>query len=104
MANKFQKSLQERQNVISTTAARPVAVTDEWAAGFPDSEPESSGPKSAINIENYLRPSDSRMAKNKTFYLDEDVIAAVRFAAKTQRMTDSKMVNDILRTVLMGQK
>ncbi len=40
------------------------------------------------------------MAKNKTFYLDAAVIDALHRAAVAQKVTDSKLVNDILRKIL----
>lgn len=53
-----------------------------------------------INLDAYIIKETERIAKNKTFYLDQAVIDAVKAAAKRQRITDSKLVNDILRKVL----
>jgi hypothetical protein len=36
--------------------------------------------------------------------LDEAVISALRHAAQTRQVTYSKIVNDILRTVLVDEK
>lgn len=52
------------------------------------------------DIGEYLRRDNQRLAKNKTFYLDSDVIEAIKTTAKSQNVTDSKLVNDILRRVL----
>lgn len=51
-------------------------------------------------VASYLIRTPERMAKNKTFYLDEVVINGIRSAAKKQKVTESKLVNDILRGVL----
>lgn len=52
------------------------------------------------DIGEYLRRDNLRLAKNKTFYLDNDVIEEIKNTAKAQQVTDSKLVNDILRRVL----
>ena len=48
----------------------------------------------------YIRRTPQRSAKNKTFYLDEAVISAIKAAAKRQKVTESKLVNDILSKIL----
>lgn len=53
-----------------------------------------------VDLSAYLVPETPRLAKNKTFYLDTAVIEAVHEAATEQKITDSKLVNDILRKVL----
>jgi len=52
------------------------------------------------DISGYLRRDTQRLAKNKTFYLDTQLIEAIKSTAKKQNVTDSKLVNDILRRVL----
>lgn len=52
------------------------------------------------DLSEYIARTPKRMAKNKTFYLDVDVIEALKNAAKQQNITDSRLCNDILRTVL----
>jgi len=68
----------------------PQIETQEKSAALPD-------------LSEYLRLEPQRQAKNKTFYLDVDVIEAVKSAAKAQRITDSKLVCDILRHILLGE-
>jgi len=68
----------------------PPIETQEKSAALPD-------------LSEYLRLEPQRQAKNKTFYLDVDVIEAVKSAAKAQRITDSKLVCDILRHILLGE-
>lgn len=59
----------------------------------------------AINLSNdleaYIVRENGRKAKNKTFYLDETVIQAIRKSAATQHVTESKLVNDILKKILV---
>lgn len=64
---------------------------------IPAIEPETTA---IPDIGGYLIREPQRSAKNKTFYLDGDVIDAVKAAARSQNVTDSKLVNDILRRVL----
>lgn len=48
----------------------------------------------------FIVRDEGRSAKNKTFYLDEAVIDALHRAAVAQKITDSKLVNDILKKIL----
>lgn len=52
-----------------------------------------------VDLSQFLRPDNRRTAQNKTFYLDQGVIDAVKAAAKKQKVAESKLVNDILRSV-----
>jgi hypothetical protein len=120
MANKFQKSVLERleeeakrqssQKKAGVTEDSPLA--DERAV---EQEPavrtaEIAEPENVIvapvqesfipDISQFIRHDPQRVAKNKTFYLDADVIDNIKITAKKQRTTDSKLVNDILRKIL----
>lgn len=68
-------------------AAKPTPLVEPERPGVPD-------------LSAFLPQSPERVAKNKTFYLDEEVIDALHQAAKSQKMTDSRLANEILRTVL----
>lgn len=124
MTNKFTKSVLERQakeQKLATTAARPVKTepTASQTVSVPTPEPElqpstpvaekprrrseKSAKEPTANIPNldaFIVREPSRTAKNKTFYLDAAVIEAVRRAAAAQKVTDSKLVNDILKKIL----
>ncbi|MCL2837354.1 MAG: hypothetical protein FWE00_11585 [Defluviitaleaceae bacterium] len=142
MPNKFQRSVQERQNTQVVRNAGAAAMEEERKAVPPpvsaptekaaapsaaksavaaviEGERKAALPpepgraekaavppavKPAVDIGEYLRPSPARLAKNKTFYLDEDVISALKAAAQSRQVTDSKLANDIMRTVLLGKK
>lgn len=43
---------------------------------------------------------DVKRSKNKTFYLEEEVIFAISRTAKSRKVSESKLVNDILVHVL----
>lgn len=123
MANKFQKSVLERleQDVTRQKQAAPPKENQKLKENIPtDPKKEATIIKGPISksvaaestqtfftqvfqptdIGDYLRRDTQRIAKNKTFYLDADVIEAVKSTAKAQGVTDSKLVNDILRRVL----
>ena len=153
MANKFTKSVLERQAieakrqkgqespspapVAEAAAAQPVAapaqppmetldapvrvaLRDDGAPAYTlsvhrteptvqeelpqdnEAEPQNSVMQNGLSdlVAAYVIRTPERVAKNKTFYLDEAVITAVRAAAKRQKVTESKLVNDILRGVL----
>lgn len=126
MANKFTQSILERQykeaqeekRTKKKKAAAP-EPTETAAVAEPEVQPEPvvlpQTPKETektkvshpvivmapeVNLDAYIIKETERVAKNKTFYLDQAVIEAIRFAAKKQKITDSKLVNDILRKVL----
>lgn len=63
--------------------------------------PGSPGPAAPpVDLTEFIVRDEGRMAKNKTFYLDAAVIDALHRAAVAQKVTDSKLVNDILRKIL----
>lgn len=66
-------------------------------------EPKQAPPthQPLADVSDYLQREPTRQAKNKTFYLDGDVIKAIKATAKAQGVTDSKLVNDILKRVLL---
>ncbi|MCI8493853.1 hypothetical protein [Anaerotruncus sp.] len=54
----------------------------------------------AVDLTAFIVRDEGRSAKNKTFYLDAAVIDALHRAAVAQKVTDSKLVNDILKKLL----
>ncbi len=132
MANKFTKSVLERQAKeakdaklhthtaeISPSDPKP-EVTDFVTAPVMKSEPNSSNIQSPqktsesstprrqskttvsgqVDLSAFIIRDNERSAKNKTFYLDAAVIDAIKAAAAAQKVTDSKLVNDILKKIL----
>ncbi len=144
MANKFTKSVLERQakemRQHPVRAAKPAGEGETAApetpavepiaqaapAAIPAEQPEATAapaptaaeapaaqpapraraarqPKPAappVDLTEFIVRDEGRMAKNKTFYLDAAVIDALHRAAVAQKVTDSKLVNDILRKIL----
>lgn len=127
MANKFQKSVLERleqeatrqkqqsknkspekrpEEMIKAALPAPTAepqvpvIHQEPEIFAPQEHPKKQELQILPDIGEYLRRDNQRLAKNKTFYLDSEVIEAIKATAKAQQVTDSKLVNDILRRVL----
>jgi hypothetical protein len=113
MANKFSKSIMERleqetyqqekaekKDVMIIPDIPPIAIpVIENTAPIiqnPKKEPKAIAP----DLSSYLRNDIRRQAKNKTFYLDEDLLGTLKQAAKQQGVAESRLVNDILRKVL----
>lgn len=51
-------------------------------------------------LQGFVIQDEGRRAKNKTFYLDEQVIDAIKQAAADKNVTESRLVNDIFRQLL----
>jgi len=139
MANKFTKSVLERQakeRRAQSAATQPPASAAEPVAAPPAPESVDAPQTASVqpiepplqppaaqsadaaplaapvhrtsrakkpvvpNLDAYIVRDEGRSAKNKTFYLDIAVIEAIRAAAASQKVTDSKLVNDILRKIL----
>jgi hypothetical protein len=115
MANKFQKSVLER---LEAEESRRKSAEKLNAAPLPEEHiapqetegtPESTEmiaplpvtvklPEAPI-IGDYISHDTHRVAKNKTFYLDTAVVDAVKRISREQQVTESRLVNDILRGV-----
>jgi hypothetical protein len=114
MPNKFQKSVSERLDAEEKrrkTVSDPEAAQPEQEEAT-DQEPEKDNPQtiaplseekiaSALSpdIRAYLIHDTHRVAKNKTFYLDAAVIDAIKRISREQQVTESRLVNDILRGI-----
>lgn len=89
-------------------------IFDEIKAQFPeqyrddDDEPQKPArraktvaiSKNTPDLTDFIVRDTGRTAKNKTFYLDAAVIEAIHRCSLAQKVTDSKLVNDILRKIL----
>lgn len=116
MANKFTQSILERQykeaqeekrahkpeppQAEAASEVEPAPPPVKPAAVTPVQKPHTSTVSSSVNLDDYIIKDTERQAKNKTFYLDLAVIEGIKSAAKKQKVTDSKLVNDILKKVL----
>lgn len=109
MANKFTKSILERQEKERKTSpdihgSLQPAPQEANQPQIPPEQPpviKKEEPKKQIgNLSQYLTPKKQRQARNKTYYLDEAVILAVKCTAEAEHVTESKLVNDILSKLL----
>ena len=104
--NKFTRSIQERQAALDAQQLSEVEVESVYQMlGIPlpdmsDVKEDVPFVEPDISLTALLSGVSSRRAKNKTFYLDQDVIDAVRIAAKSQGITESRLVNEVLRSIL----
>lgn len=110
MPNKFTKGILERQErEFKQQHANPPEREEKAPAiqiSVPVSEPSVPPPREPEpvlpgNLESYIVRDSGRKAKNKTFYLDGSVIQAIKRAAVAQHVTESKLVNDILKKILI---
>ncbi len=115
MANKFTKSILERQakearehqQAQNNNPTQPQDVSKESPEKLQQT-PSAETPKkkidpppSSFQLDQILDIEEGRAAKNKTFYLDQAVIDAIHKTAKARCMTDSKLVNEILKKLLL---
>lgn len=107
MSNKFTQSVLQRleQEQPSKPNSKPQnkIITNKPEEKAYQKLPEKGGMHEDSflpDVTEYLRIEPQRIAKNKTFYLDVEVIDALCAAARRQTVTDSKLCNDILRRVL----
>ena len=92
MANKFDKAVQNRSYEILDSGKKQkiddVVVVEDKAI-----EPTS------FNLDDIIDKS-SKNSKNKTYYLETNAIDVVKKIAKKQKISESKLVNGILKHVL----
>ena len=111
MANKFQQGalqrLQQEQENNKKTPNHSAKQAEEYDKSEPESRAKPAEAEKEIrhidsvpDLTDFLEIEPRREAKNKTFYLDVEVIEAISAAARKQNVADSKLVNDVLRRVL----
>ena len=110
MANKFTKSILERQAKEAREHPKtaeplklPTPETTDAPQQLPPSENTIATEKQAaqLQLDQLLEAEEGSAAKNKTFYLDQSVIDAIHRTAKARGLTDSKLVNEILKKLLL---
>jgi hypothetical protein len=109
MANKFQKSVLDRleaeekrrkSTATSETAPQEAENADAKASTPIPAEREAATTAPGISdIRDYLIHDARRVAKNKTFYLDIAVADEIKRISREQQVTESRLVNDVLRGV-----
>jgi len=100
------KTIPEETNTISDVEVIPdipvTPVTSETPEILPRGRVKADTRENAngLSLSSILKSAPKRAASNKTFYLDGQVIRAVKESARRQNVPESKLVNDILRFVL----
>ena len=95
MENKFTKGVLERQEreYNKQSPGQPSVSQNEYISASP----------SVLDLSDLFDREAERKAKNKTFYLDDSVIQAIKKTASDYHVTESKLVNDILKKILFSQ-
>ncbi|MBW9150356.1 hypothetical protein K2F40_15460 [Clostridium sp. CM028] len=93
MANKFDKAVQNRSYEIldSGKKQKPDDVTVL--------EADKTLKQTGFNLDDIIEKS-SKSSKNKTYYLETSATNEIKKIAKSQKISESKLVNDILKHVL----
>lgn len=107
MSNKFKRAIEQRVDIkedslIEEGASVEKSDNHEKKTIKIEDEPDlmqNESQNNGFDLSSIIK-KDERRAKNKTFYLDEDVIDAITKTAKKQKIAESKLVNDILKHVL----
>ena len=101
------KTAQEGEKIIPEEKAvsddTPVTPVTSVISAPPPVVPKISGERETADpfaLSTVIKASPKRAAANKTFYLDGQVIRAIKENARRQNVPESKLVNDILRYVL----
>ncbi|MGK0468463.1 hypothetical protein [Clostridium sp.] len=95
MANKFDKAVQNRSFEILDSGKKQ--KTDDVIVSI---EVEDKTLKqTGFNLDDIIEKK-SKNSKNKTYYLETNAIDEIKKIAKEQNVSESKLVNDILKHVL----
>jgi len=97
MENKFTKCVSNHKKQ-ELDATKPETTRE---TPIPKEKKEEN---SSLVLSDYMSLETERKAKNKTFYLDGAVIQALKKAATAQHVTESKLVNSILKKILLLDK
>lgn len=92
MANKFDKAVQNRSFEILDSGKKQ--KTDDVVI-VEDTKLEHTG----FNLNDIIE-KNSKTSKNKTYYLETNAIDEIKKVAKNKNISESKLVNDILKHVL----
>jgi hypothetical protein len=97
MTNKFRKAVEKRNMEIENHNLENIEVEDS-AMVSTDEEEVLTKDEFKINLSKIISKTQKK-SKNKTFYLDENVIISIEKEAKKQKVSDSKLLNDILKHI-----
>ncbi len=93
MANKFDKAVQNRSYEILDSGKKQ--KPDDVTVLVEDKTLKQTG----FNLDDIIE-KNSKSSKNKTYYLETSATDEVKKIAKSQKISESKLVNDILKHVL----
>ena len=93
MGNRFKKALEEEKRVERVEDKVETKQEDQ------DIKESKSIEKGSFDVEQFIT-SKSRKSTAKTYYLEEDVIKEISRLAKKSGLSDSRVLNDILKGVL----
>ena len=93
MANKFDKAVQNRSYEILDSGKKQ--KPDDVTVLVEDKTLKQTG----FNLDDIIE-KNSKSSKNKTYYLETSATDEVKKIAKIQKISESKLVNDILKHVL----
>jgi len=94
MSNKFDKAVQNRSSEILDTGKRYIEADVEAVE-----IKETSTDHNEFNLNDMIERTEKTF-KNKTYYLETSINEEVKKMAKKQKVSESKLVNDILKHVL----
>lgn len=102
MSNKFRKAVEKRNMEIENNNLENIEVEDSTMVSTEQEKEEEevllTKDEFKINLSKIISKTQKK-SKNKTFYLDENVILSIEKEAKKQKVSDSKLLNDILKHI-----
>lgn len=93
MANKFDKAIENRSSEILDSGK--TQTTENIRTTIEDNSINQNG----FNLNDIIGKTEKN-SKNKTYYLEISVIDEIKKVAKSKKVSESKIVNDILKHVL----
>jgi len=107
MANKFKKAIENRSdeilnagksNEINLKKAKENHINNKITENT-KIEKDTRQNQSTFDL-NSIIEKNKKTSSNKTYYLEDKVIEAIKKIAKKQKISESKLVNDILKHIL----
>lgn len=93
MINKFEKAVKNRSSEILDSGK--AQIIEDAPVEVKDTETKQSG----FNINDIIEKTEKN-SKNKTYYLEINVINEIKKISKNKGISESKLVNDVLKHIL----
>lgn len=103
MANKFAKAVEQRNSSEHEQPKKAESPVKEIESSVVKTEPEEKEPSTSFDLDSIIKKEPKETRRNKTYYLDEKVIIGILKMAKKQKISESKLVNDILAHILFSK-